>query len=112
MDMPQNQPRITTNGRVGPIDAAQVPRYAGAATYARLPRLDQVGRADVAGGDDGRVAQQYGAHPGGSQDPGGKRSAPAKAKQLHDELETFYVPNMDFVRWQSIYDQTLQTLQA
>ncbi|MFZ3416694.1 agmatinase [Arthrobacter sp. 3Tela_A] len=46
--MPQNQPRITTNGRVGPIDAAQVPRYAGAATYARLPRLDQVGRADVA----------------------------------------------------------------
>ena len=48
MDMPQNQPRITTNGRVGPIDAAQVPRYAGAATYARLPRLDQVGRADVA----------------------------------------------------------------
>ena len=48
MDMSQNQPRINTNGKVGPIDAAQVPRYAGAATYARLPRLDQVERADVA----------------------------------------------------------------
>ena len=48
MDMPQNQPRIIANGRVGPVDAAQVPRYAGAATYARLPRLDQVERADVA----------------------------------------------------------------
>ncbi|MEB7503874.1 agmatinase [Arthrobacter koreensis] len=46
--MSQNQPRINTNGKVGPIDAAQVPRYAGAATYARLPRLDQVERADVA----------------------------------------------------------------
>ncbi|MER1995850.1 MAG: agmatinase [Arthrobacter sp.] len=46
--MPQNPPRISTNGKVGPIDAAQVPRYAGAATYARLPRLDQVERADVA----------------------------------------------------------------
>ncbi len=46
--MSQNQPRINTNGKVGPIDAAQVPRYAGAATYARLPRLDEVARADVA----------------------------------------------------------------
>ncbi|WP_312178560.1 agmatinase [Arthrobacter sp.] len=48
MDKPQDQPRINSNGKVGPIDAAQVPRYAGAATYARLPRLDQVERADVA----------------------------------------------------------------
>lgn len=36
----------------------------------------------------------------------------AQAKQLHDELETFYVPNMDFAAWQSIYDQTLKSLQA
>ncbi|GAA1356426.1 agmatinase [Arthrobacter koreensis] len=48
MDMSQNQPRINSNGKVGPIDAAQVPRYAGAGTYARLPRLDEVGHADVA----------------------------------------------------------------
>jgi agmatinase len=33
---------------VGPVDATKVPRYAGPPTFARLPRLDQVGRADVA----------------------------------------------------------------
>ena len=38
--------------------------------------------------------------------------AMAQAKQLHDELETFYVPNMDFGRWQTIYDETLRSLQA
>lgn len=32
----------------GPVDSAQVPRFAGPATFARLPRLDEVGRADVA----------------------------------------------------------------
>lgn len=38
--------------------------------------------------------------------------AMAQAKQLHDELETFYVPNMDFGKWQSLFDQTLASLQA
>ena len=33
---------------LGPVDPMQVPRFAGPATYARLPRLDQVGRCDVA----------------------------------------------------------------
>ncbi|GGN88640.1 agmatinase [Agrococcus terreus] len=33
---------------VGPIDASAVPRFAGIATFARLPRLDEVGRADIA----------------------------------------------------------------
>ncbi len=33
---------------LGPVDPLQVPRFAGPATYARLPRLDQVDRADVA----------------------------------------------------------------
>lgn len=32
---------------LGPVDATQVPRYGGPATFARLPRLDEVGRADV-----------------------------------------------------------------
>jgi agmatinase len=32
----------------GPVDATRVPRYAGPATFARLPRLDEVPRADVA----------------------------------------------------------------
>ncbi len=39
-------------------------------------------------------------------------SALAQAKQLHDELETFYVPNMDFAAWQRILDQTLESLQS
>jgi len=33
---------------IGPIDASKVPRYAGIATFARLPRLEEVGKADVA----------------------------------------------------------------
>ncbi|MGY5318154.1 agmatinase [Neomicrococcus lactis] len=39
--------RIEANGKLGPINAAEIPRYAGAATYARLPRLDQVQQADL-----------------------------------------------------------------
>ena len=37
-------------------------------------------------------------------------SALHQAKQLHDELETFYVPSMDFARWQEMLDQTLESL--
>jgi agmatinase len=33
---------------VGPIDASVVPRFAGIATFARLPRIEDVERADVA----------------------------------------------------------------
>ncbi|MCX2951956.1 agmatinase [Lentzea sp. NEAU-D7] len=33
---------------IGPVDSSRVPRYAGPATFARLPRLDQVAHADVA----------------------------------------------------------------
>jgi agmatinase len=33
---------------LGPVDPLVVPRFAGPATYARLPRLDEVGRCDVA----------------------------------------------------------------
>jgi agmatinase len=33
---------------VGPVDATRVPRYAGPATFARLPRLDEVEKADIA----------------------------------------------------------------
>ena len=35
---------------LGPVDPVQVPRFAGPATYARLPRLDQVGRVRCRGG--------------------------------------------------------------
>ena len=44
--------RVTGGGRLGPIDSSRIPRYAGAATFARLPRLDQVDRADIAAAVD------------------------------------------------------------
>jgi len=40
-------PRLTGGGRVGPIDASNMPRFAGPATFARLPRIDEVERADI-----------------------------------------------------------------
>ena len=33
---------------VGPQDSSRIPRYAGIATFALLPRLEEVGRADIA----------------------------------------------------------------
>ncbi|MFK0150954.1 agmatinase [Streptomyces sp. NPDC090499] len=38
---------MTTEPR-GPVDSSRIPRYAGPATFARLPRLDEVSRADIA----------------------------------------------------------------
>jgi agmatinase len=37
-----------TSAPRGPVDASVVPRFAGIATFARLPTLDEVGRADIA----------------------------------------------------------------
>ena len=37
-----------THQNVGPVDASLTPRYAGIATFARLPRLEDVSRADIA----------------------------------------------------------------
>ena len=39
-------------------------------------------------------------------------AALAQAKQLHDELESFYVPNMDFAKWQTMLDRTLESLKS
>jgi agmatinase len=41
-------PRVMANGNTGPVDATQVPRYAGEATFARLPRISEVASANVA----------------------------------------------------------------
>jgi len=41
-------PRITSHGRQGQVDATVVPRYSGAATFARLPRIDEVSDVDLA----------------------------------------------------------------
>ncbi|WP_432545146.1 agmatinase [Kineococcus sp. SYSU DK002] len=41
-------PSPSTPPPQGPVDATRVPRYGGPTTFARLPRLDEVSRADVA----------------------------------------------------------------
>lgn len=40
--------RIEKDGHIGPVDATQLPRFAGPATFARLPRIDEVEHTDVA----------------------------------------------------------------
>ena len=42
------EPMANASLPVGPADASLVPRYAGIATFARLPRLEDVPRADIA----------------------------------------------------------------
>lgn len=42
------QPRVVSQGRIGQVDATVVPRFAGPATFARLPRIDEVTEVDVA----------------------------------------------------------------
>jgi agmatinase len=44
-DLPRS---VSPEGNIGPVDATRVPRYGGPATFARLPRLDEVARCDVA----------------------------------------------------------------
>jgi agmatinase len=39
---------MTSTTPRGPVDSSRVPRYAGPATFARLPRIDEVAAADVA----------------------------------------------------------------
>ena len=46
--MTEPVPRIVTGDTIGPVDATAIPRYAGEATFARLPRIDEVTQADVA----------------------------------------------------------------
>src|SRR5208282_6716813 len=46
--MTEPVPRVMAGAVIGPVDAAQVPRYAGEAPFARLPRLSEVAQADVA----------------------------------------------------------------
>jgi agmatinase len=40
--------RISSDGRLGQVDATVVPRFAGPPTFARLPRIDEVSDVDVA----------------------------------------------------------------
>jgi agmatinase len=71
---------------VAPVDASQVPRFAGLRTFARVPTLEQAGRADVAvlgapfdGGTTFRAGSRYG--------PGGIREASLLLRPYNDALD-------------------------
>ena len=91
--------RIEANGNLGPIDSSRIPRYAGAATFARLPRLDEVAKADVAVVGvpfDSGVSYRPGARFGGQRtsarrrrllrpvQPGARTSRPFELVQVAD----------------------------
>jgi agmatinase len=76
-----------TQPPIGPVDGTQVPRYAGAATFARLPRIDEVGSFDVAllgAPFDGGVSFRPGA-----------RFGPSAIRQASRHLRPAYNPAQD-----------------
>ena len=69
---------------IGPVDGTKVPRYAGAPTFARLPRIDEVARYDVAvlgAPFDGGVSSRPGA-----------RFGPSSIRQASRNLRPAYNP--------------------
>lgn len=69
---------------IPPVDGTKVPRYAGAPTFARLPRIDEVSRCDVAvlgAPFDGGVSYRPGA-----------RFGPAAIRQASRNLRPAYNP--------------------
>jgi agmatinase len=72
---------------VGPVDATVVPRFAGAPTFARLPRVDEVADFDVAvlgAPFDGGVSYRPGA-----------RFGPSAVRQASRHLRPAYHPDLD-----------------
>jgi agmatinase len=72
---------------LGPVDGTQVPRFAGSATFARLPRIDEVASFDVAllgAPFDGGVSFRPGA-----------RFGPSSIRQASRHLRPAYNPAQD-----------------
>jgi agmatinase len=85
-DRPLHEPRLRRGDVVGPIDATEVPRYAGFSTFARLPRSDEVDSFDVAVLGipyDGAVTYRPGARFG----PSGIRQASRLLRPYHSGLD-------------------------
>ncbi|MCP2254644.1 agmatinase [Prauserella aidingensis] len=71
---------------VPPVDSSQVPRFAGFATFARLPRLDEVSRADIAVvGVPFDAGVSY--RPGARFGPAGVREASRLLRPYHPGLD-------------------------
>jgi len=47
-NQPSDRYTRTGEGRIGPVNSLKWPRYAGPATFARLPRIDEVNDHDIA----------------------------------------------------------------
>jgi agmatinase len=78
---------MTDKTPLGPVDGTEVPRYAGAATFARLPRIDEVSSFDVAllgAPFDGGVSFRPGA-----------RFGPSSIRQASRHLRPAYNPMQD-----------------
>jgi agmatinase len=76
-----------TDSPLGPVDGTQVPRFAGSSTFARLPRIDEVGSFDVAllgAPFDGGVSFRPGA-----------RFGPMAIRQASRHLRPAYNPIQD-----------------
>jgi len=72
---------------IGPVEGTKVPRFAGASTFARLPRVDEVGDFDVAilgAPFDGGVSYRPGA-----------RFGPSAVRQASRHLRPAYHPDVD-----------------
>lgn len=80
-------PDVGDDGVVGPVDGTKVPRFAGASTFARLPRIDEVASHDVAvlgAPFDGGVSYRPGA-----------RFGPSGIRQASRHLRPAYNPAQD-----------------
>jgi agmatinase len=81
---------------IGPLDSSRIPRYAGFATFARLPRIDQVTHADVAVVGvpfDSGVSYRPGARFG----PAAVREASRLLRPYHPELDVSPFAEMQVV---------------
>jgi agmatinase len=77
---------MTSQPPIGPVDATRVPRYAGPATFARLPRTDEITHTDVAVVGipfDSGVSYRPGARFG----PGHIRAASKLLRTYHPRLD-------------------------
>jgi agmatinase len=78
----------TTSEPIGPPVAIEVPRFAGPDTFARLPRLDQVGHADVAVlGIPFDAGVSY--RPGARFGPAGIRAGSKLLRPYHPFMDVF-----------------------
>jgi agmatinase len=78
---------MAPDGIIGPADGTKVPRFAGAPTFARLPRIDEVSRYDVAvlgAPFDGGVSFRPGA-----------RFGPASLRQASRHLRPSFHPEQE-----------------